>query len=298
MRAIVTGAKGFIGKALVRALISDSHTVAEINRVNTSGLFSNLNLNSKQDVQKVAAGIHEFRPDIVFHLASNTSIQASWENPFEFISTNIKIAENLLETIELSGTKPVLMLLSSSAVYDDSESKIPETFRLAPNSPYAISKLAIETIALRYENSIIVRPFFTIGAGRRGDIVDEWLTEINRIRSSGLPGILKVGDLTLGRDYLDVDESAKLLIQIAETGTCSEIYNLCSGIHNTLQQLCETLILITGSSSAIKIQSSVTRKASIRQTVVGDASKLIKLGLMPSFNLVETIKKVVDSQNK
>lgn len=298
MRAIVTGANGFMGTALVKALNSKTHTVGEINRVNTYGLFSDLNLTTKQDVQKVASSIHEFGPDLVFHLASNTSIQTSWVNPFEFISKNIEIAENLLESIELSCTNPVLILLSSSAVYDDSEFKIPETFRLAPNSPYAISKLSMESIALRYEKSIIVRPFFTIGAGRRGDIVDEWLSEIKRIRASGLPGILEVGDLTLGRDYLDIDEAARLLVEIAQKGTCGEIYNLCSGTHHTLQELCETLILTTGSSSMVKVQSSTTRKmkASIKQIVVGDSSRLIALGLRPNFNLVETISKVVEAR--
>ena len=57
MKTIVTGAKGFIGTALVRALVSNSHTVAEINRVNSSGLFSGLSLISKLDIQEIANGI-------------------------------------------------------------------------------------------------------------------------------------------------------------------------------------------------------------------------------------------------
>jgi len=298
MKTIVTGAKGFIGTALVSALVSDSHTVAEINRVNTGGLFSDLSLISKLDVQEIANGIRKIEPDIVFHLASNTSIKASWENPFEFISRNILLAENLVESIEISGAKPILILVSSSAVYDDSEFSIPETFRLAPNSPYAISKLATETIVQRYAKSIIVRPFFTLGANRRGDFVDEWLLEIAKIKLSGLHGVLKVGDITLGRDYLDVDDSARLLIQIAQKGVPGEIYNLCSGISHTLQQICDTLILATESGSIIEVQSSGAKDSSTKQMVVGNTSKLINLGLLPTFNLTETIGNLVNTRVK
>lgn len=298
MRAIVTGAKGFIGSVLVKELISEGHTVAEINRVNSNGKFSGLSLFSTEDIRDFAFRISDFEPNIVFHLASNTSIAASWENPFDFISSNIKLTENLLESIKLSKRAPLLILLSSSAVYDDSASRIPENFRLSPSSPYAISKLAIETVALRYTNSIIVRPFFTIGVNRRGDFLDEWHTKISSIKSSGLDGILKVGDLSLRRDYLDVDDSAKLLIQVAEKGTPGEIYNLCSGEFVTLSQICEALIYAADCTSKIVVESGGKKDASIKQQVVGDASRIIDLGLKPKFNLGQTIDKIVNAQNK
>lgn len=298
MRAIVTGAKGFIGSVLVKQLISEGCTVAEINRVNNNGMFSGLSLFSTEDTLDFAIRISDFEPDIVFHLASNTSIAASWENPFNFISSNINLTENLLESIKLSKSAPLLILLSSSAVYDDSAYRIPENFRLSPSSPYAISKLAIETVALRYTNSIIVRPFFTIGVNRRGDFLDEWYTQISRIKSSGLDGILKVGDLSLRRDYLDVDDSAKLLIQLAEKGTPGEIYNLCSGEFVTLSQICKALIYATDCSSMIVVESGGKKDSSIKQQVVGDASKIIALGLKPKFNLGQTIGKIVNAQNK
>jgi GDP-4-dehydro-6-deoxy-D-mannose reductase len=293
MKIVVTGASGFIGRALTRSLLSSAHSVAEINRVNVAGLFSDLNLVSRGDVQSIAIGLQKYNPDVIFHLASNTSISASWESPFEFISENIKLAENLLDAIELSGTQPLLVLLSSSAVYDDSNDQIPETFRLAPSSPYAISKLSTETIALRYSKTIIIRPFFTIGASRKGDVIDEWLSAINEIKLSGSHGVLKVGDLTLERDYLEVDESARLLIEIAEKGSPGEIYNLCSGVSNSLQRICEFLIRATKSAPLISVQSGEWNNPTVKRKVVGDISKLINLGIEPTFNLEESLKKIV-----
>ena len=295
MKAVVTGANGFIGSALISALVSNRYSVAEINRVNESGLFAGLNLSSKQDVRNISNKIRDFAPDIIFHLASNTSIEASWRSSFEFISGNINLGENLLDAIVLSGTHPLLVLASSSSVYDDSDFKIPETFRLAPSSPYAISKLSTENIALRYSKTIIVRPFFPIGANRRGDVIDEWLSAINEIKLSGSHGVLRVGDLTLERDYLEVDESARLLIEIAEKGSIGEIYNLCSGEGISLQKVCESLIQATQSTPLISIKSTEKMGPTTKRRVVGDISKLAKLGIEPSFNLEKSLKKIVNT---
>ena len=92
MKTVVTGANGFIGRALTSSLLSSAHTVAEINRVNLAGLFSDLNLAIRQDAQKIALGLENYNPDVIFHLASNTSINASWKSPFEFMSGNIELA--------------------------------------------------------------------------------------------------------------------------------------------------------------------------------------------------------------
>ena len=297
MRTVVTGASGFIGRSLTRSLLSSAHSVAEINRVNEAGLFSDLNLVSRGDVKSLAVGLQKYNPDVIFHLASNTSISASWESPFEFMSENIKLAENLLDAIELSGTQPLLVLLSSSAVYDDSNDQIPETFRLAPSSPYAISKLSTETIALRYSKTIIIRPFFTIGATRKGDVIDEWLSAINEIKLSGSQGILKVGDLKLERDYLDVKESARLIIEIAERGSPGEIYNLCSGVGHKLEEVCKSLIQETQSAPLISVQPTGWKDSTVKRKVVGDISKLKNLGIEPIFNLNESLKDIVRSKS-
>lgn len=296
MRIVVTGASGFIGSSLVKTLVSRQHSVAEINRVGANGIFSDLNLLAKQDVQKIAIGIREFEPDIVFHLAANTSIDASWKSPYDFISENIALSENLLEAIKISGKIPLLVLMSSSAVYDDSDSRISETFRLAPSSPYAISKLSTEAIALRYLNTIVVRPFFTVGASRRGDIIDEWLSKIIEIKLSGLEGLLEVGDLSLERDYLDVEDSARLLIEIAEKGIPGEIYNLCSGISTRLYDICEILIEHVASGSKIEIKSKTILNSKSRKKVVGNNSKLKLLGIEPGNKLRESIKKIADQR--
>jgi GDP-4-dehydro-6-deoxy-D-mannose reductase len=292
MKVLVTGAKGFIGSELVRNLVGIGYMVQEINSENTTGLFRALNLLNSSDIKQISSKIVEYDPDIVFHLASKTSIKQSWENPFEFIKQNIAISENLLEAIQLSGTHPLLILLSTSAVYDDSDRNISETFRLAPSSPYAISKLSIETMALRYAKTIIVRPFFTIGPNRRGDVIDEWLSQIIYSKNLGSSGVLAVGDLSLERDYLDVEESARLLIEIAEKGLVGQIYNLCSGRTHSLKQICDSLIQVTGSSSIMEIETKSPNNMKVKKRVVGDVSKLLSLGIKPNFQLEESIKRI------
>jgi GDP-4-dehydro-6-deoxy-D-mannose reductase len=289
MRTIVTGAGGFIGSELVTELRKNKHVVEVINRINIQGLFSGCDLTSRNVIPNLAMGIRELNPDVIFHLASDTSIKKSWINPYEFIKSNIFITENLVEAIALSGLDPMLILMSSSAVYDDKSSPIEESFRLAPSSPYAISKLAGEAVALRYRNSVVVRPFFTIGAKRKGDIIHEWLPQIKKIKSLGVPAYLNVGDLSLERDYLDVSESAKSLIQISENATPGEIYNLCSNTSTRLQDVCDALISEMQCDSLVKFNIKPDLNQYARQRVIGDNSKLNQFGINPIFNLKSSI---------
>jgi GDP-4-dehydro-6-deoxy-D-mannose reductase len=293
MKTIVTGAAGFIGSELVTELRSRNHGVEVINRVNQQGLFEGCNLTSRNMIPQLVKGIREANPDVIFHLASDTSIKKSWDNPYEFINSNISITENLVEAIGMSGLNPLLILMSSSAVYDDKDSPIEESFRLAPSSPYAISKLTLESVALRYRNAVIVRPFFTIGAKRKGDIIHDWLEQLKRIQNLGVPTYLNVGDLSLERDYLEVNESAKSLIQISEYATPGEIYNLCSGTSTRLEDICHTLISEMGCDklAQLKINPDLNQKA--RQKVIGDNSKLRQCGVKPLFNLKNSIKLIL-----
>jgi len=296
MKSIVTGGGGFIGSELVTELTSRKHDVEVINRVNQHGLFEGCDLTSRNMIPQLVKGIREFNPDVIFHLASDTSIKRSWDNPYEFINRNISITENLIEAIAMSGLNPLLILMSTSAVYDDKDSPIEETFRLAPSSPYAISKLALESVALRYRNAVIVRPFFTIGAKRKGDIIQDWLEQLKRIKNIGVPAYLNVGDLSLERDYLEVSESAKSLIQISEKATPGETYNLCSGTSTRLNDICRALISEMGCDDLVQLKINPDLNQKARQKVIGDNSKLHQCGVRPIFNLKNSLKLILANQ--
>lgn len=293
MKIIVTGANGFLGSELVNFLTLANNEIAQINRLNKSGFFVNARLDQKSSIIKISEGIRSFKPDVIFHLASETSIKSSWDEPFDFIHGNLLLAENLLESINLSGENPLLVIMSSSAIYDNSDEKIPENFRLAPNSPYAISKLVTESVAWRYPKSIIVRPFFTIGTSRRGDVIDEWLTKILDFKISGKTGILQVGNLNYERDYLDVYDAARLLSQISEKGSPGETYNLCSGTSTLLSEVCNSLIEATESKSQVFVESNGLGDLHSRKKVLGDPTKILNLGISTHFDLETSISKIV-----
>jgi GDP-4-dehydro-6-deoxy-D-mannose reductase len=297
-RCIVTGANGFIGRELVRQLKENNYDVEEINRLNDSGIFAKLNLNSTNMISAIASIINEYNPKVIFHLAAETSINKSWQSAFEFISTNISLTENLIEALKVSNSKPLLIYFSSSAVYAESRIPLVETSRLSPNSPYAISKFACESSLHRYKNSIVVRPFFTIGARKSGDFIDDWLIQLKEIKDSSQEGVLKVGNLKLKRDFLEVSESARILIELSKKCLPGEVYNICSGTETTLEEICQTLIFEMDCSRIVKIKSESKINSETRTCVIGSADKLVKIGIQPNFQIDYTLKKIISERFK
>jgi GDP-4-dehydro-6-deoxy-D-mannose reductase len=288
MRYVVTGAQGFLGSHLTRLLQSLGHEVAEFNRVNSNGYFQDLSLEKFSDVGGISHKIAEFDPDVIFHLAAQTSISDSWKSPFEFISSNILINETLSSSIADSGFEGRLIILSSSAIYRDSEKPIAENFPLLPNSPYAVAKLATETLLLRHSNSLIIRPFFIVGLSKKGDIFDDWSSQILEILKGSQSGILKVGNIDLYRDYIEVEKAAAALIRIAEHGESGAVYNLCSGAVTSLKSACETLMELSGCEIQLVQDSQYKAIGVPKRIVIGDPGKVNQLGVdlkwdMPSF---------------
>jgi nucleoside-diphosphate-sugar epimerase len=293
MNIVISGAGGFFGRELSKTLAKGGNRIFELNRYNQEGLFKNCNLANQNDVKKIAAIFTQIQPHTVYHLAAKTSIKNSWSSPFDFISYNLLLSENLLQAIQLSKQEPLLIILSSSAVYDDSNQPIAEDYRLAPNSPYAVSKLVTENLARRYPKNIIVRPFFSLGFNKKNDVVIEWVNKLLKIEEYQQK-ILEVQDLTLERDYVDISEVSRLLSQIAEKGQINEVYNLCSGTVTSLHQVCDALALKLNYSLTKITKFTENREEIIRKKVIGDTSKLNSIGIFPNFNLQESVNSIID----
>ena len=175
---LITGSNGFVASYLVPRLMKLGAFVHGID-VHESQKLPDYDYRccSMVNFDLVTNYINQCRPNIVFHLASLSSVGLSWKQEYETIDTNVKSTYNLFKALELFPTPIRLLLISSGEVYGDiGGRKAVESDGLRPMNPYSVSKAMMEMIAHRFRNTniqyVIARPFNHTGPGRPDTFFD------------------------------------------------------------------------------------------------------------------------------
>jgi UDP-glucuronate 4-epimerase len=188
MKALVTGAAGFVGSTLTRRLLGDGHDVIGIDlltdyydvgikEANLAGIpaerfdFRREDINTA-DLDALLAGV-----DVIFHQAGQPGVRKSWGQDFGvYLDANVRATQALLEAAKRSGTLRRFVYASSSSVYGDAE-RFPtlESDRPQPLSPYGVTKLAAEHLCSLYAANfgvptVSLRYFTVYGPGQRPDM--------------------------------------------------------------------------------------------------------------------------------
>lgn len=302
MRAIVTGANGFIGRYLVAALAQDNNEVQAWTRSGAVSDWTDKVEVAAVDVTDSAAVERElarFAPGLIIHLAAQSFPRQSWAEPAATYQTNVVGAIHLLEAVRASPRWPRLMLAGSSAEYADfSDGKpITEDAPTGPNSPYGASKLAADQLAQlyvrRYEIDVVrFRPFFLIGPRKTGDVCSEFARRICAIER-GRERALRVGSLDIVRDFLDVRDAVSAIMRIATAGRSGEVYNIASGSGVRIGDVVETFRGLSRATFSVEPDPALLRPLD-QKVRVGDPAKLRALGWRPRHDLGDTLRGVLD----
>ena len=297
---LVTGANGFVGRHLIGELKTNGITViatgssestpdSELER-NVSSYYA-LDLTKASEAQKI-----DFSDiDGVVHLAGLSAVGPSFDNPMQYIATNIGIEVNLYEQALRQGVRPKFLIVSSGTLYN-SKAPLPltESSEVLPSSPYSVSKLGQEQIAKYYETrgfeSIIVRPFNHIGPGQNeGFLVPDLSKQIAAAERNEL-SVLRVGNLEAKRDYTDVRDITRAYRLLLEKGKSGETYNVCSGTSYSGQDILN--ILLQKSTTTIGTEKDPERmRPSDAPDVYGSHEKITHdTGWQPSFTLEQTLE--------
>lgn len=303
MKYLITGASGFIGSHLVEFLLQKNYQVCAISRKPNSVLKKNENLIIKDcsilESKKLRKIVLDFKPDVVFHLAAQSSPGKSIDNPSLTFEVNLVGTINILESIKDLDSCPRTILSSSSSVYSGAVDKesINEDHKIGPLSPYGLSKFNMEQLAemylRRYSMDIIInRPFFLIGPRKDDDICSAFAKNIVEIES-GVVSEVEVGNLEIIRDFLDIRDGVQALYTISEKGVLGEIYNISSGQGVSLRNILDYFKGL--SNSEIKEKFEQKRVRSIDETIrIGDSKKLMELGWFPRYKTKETITTILE----
>jgi GDP-4-dehydro-6-deoxy-D-mannose reductase len=290
MRVLVTGAGGFVGSRLSR------HLLARGDRVSGTYIDARPDLPGVElfeaDLHDRAAlerGVRAASPDAVVHLAGLSHIGESWDwqRMPDYFWVNVAGTENVLQA---AAGRPVVVA-SSADVYGKvpaGEQPIGESRRVAPQTPYALTKAAAERLALAY-GAVIVRSFNLIGPGQAPKFaLASWASQLAAIRLHERPPVLEVGDLSTARDFLHVDDGAEAYRLLAERGERGGIYNLASGRAVPMRDALSRLLAISGVHAEVREGAYPPRPFDI-PCLSGDAGRLRALGWEPRRSLDDAL---------
>jgi len=311
---LVTGADGFVGRWVVRALLAAGQEVVgavqpgpprhdgltDVERAAVRWIP--LELGDVRSVRHVAS-----RPyDAVVHLAGVASGGDALRDPGHAWAVNAGGTARLLGELGRrrrgGDAEPVVLVVSTAEVYGRAARQpLTETAPVAPCSPYAASKLGAELAARETGDRmglrvVIARSFPHTGPGQDERFVVPGFAR--RLRGARLGGakVVKVGNLEPVRDLLDVRDVASAYLALLARGVPGEVYNVASGEGHSLEAVFARLAVIVGVDAIPEPDSELVRPADIPY-LVGDSGKLrAATGWAPTIPLELTLRDLVDAQ--
>lgn len=300
MRALVTGASGFVGSYLMRTLADEGYDVIPASGPADSNYALRIDL---ADFDSVKHAVESADADVIFHLAGQAFVPYSLERPLETFRINALGTMHLLEAVRTRGKRaraPRVVLASSASVYGkvaDWSNPLREDYPIRPVDPYGASKAAAECCCLAAYRShgidtVIARSFNAIGPGQDHRFVaSSFAAQLARIKLKIEQPIMYVGNIVTERDFLHVSDVVRAYVALAENGTSGEIYNICSGAPVRIQDILRTLIHIAGVPVEVREDPAKLRDADTRQ-FYGDNTRLRGLGWSPEVTLEPALRQI------
>jgi UDP-glucose 4-epimerase len=312
MRVLVTGGAGYIGSVVTEELLNDGHEVVVYDSlykghrgaVDTRAKFVKGDL---ADVERVVDALQEHEVESVIHMAADSLVGESVQNPAKYYQNNVVQGLKLLEAMRDSDVKK-LVFSSTAATYGEPEKQpIEEADPTNPTNPYGESKLAFERTLRWYENAYGIRYaslryFNAAGAtkqfGEWHDPETHLIPLVLQAANATRPDVQIFGDDyptrdgTCVRDYVHVIDLARAhILALHILDERSAIYNLgCGGDGYTVKEVIDTAREVTGR----EIKTQVTpRRAGDPAVLIASSDKIKReLGWEPQF---QDLKLIVQS---
>jgi len=297
VRALVTGVSGFVGRHLVEHLRAEGDDVEGGDRADGT-----LDIGDRTSIDSL---LHRSKPEVVYHLAGWSDVGGSWNAPEEVFRANAEGTLRLLLACRDAGVERVLAV-SSADVYGivpEDELPVDEDAPLRPVTPYAVSKVAADYLALQawlgWKLPVIrIRAFNHLGPGQSNKFVAPALAE--RVARNELDGgdEVPVGNLSARRDFTDVRDVVRAYRLLAERGHDGAAYNVCSGRDVAVQSLAESLLSMAKAPMTLHHDPSLERPVDV-PVLRGDNRRLRDAtGWQPEIPLDQTLADLLDEMRE
>jgi GDP-4-dehydro-6-deoxy-D-mannose reductase len=308
VRALVTGAAGFVGRHLTAHLLSRGHELGALVHPADGGpgsLGPRVEVYPLDILDETALGdaVLDFAPDAVFHLAAFSNPEGSWKEARRTLETNIIGAHNLLSAVKETGRMPRVLLVGSAQQYGDVPKEaqpISEEREQRPLTPYAVSKASQELLGRRSYWSdelpvYVTRSFNHTGPGQSdGYVSSSFARQVAEVERGKREAVIRVGNLGARRDFTDVRDVAAAYCAILERGQPGRPYNVCRGEAVSIGEVLDELVHL----SRVPVQVIVDPEryhALDAPLMVGDPRRLkTETGWSPTYSLRETLRDLLD----
>ncbi len=245
-RILITGCTGFVGGYLVEQCrirypqaelfgLSGHPTLHTATPGMSDLELSVADVTQPEAVRQVVA---EVKPDLVIHLAAQSSVSASWKDPSGTLRVNAGGTIHLLEALRSEQLTPRVVLVGSGEQYGmvrPEDNPIREECPFRPANPYAASKAAQDLYGYQYFVAyglpiLRTRPFNHFGPRQTSTfVIANFARQIALIEAEKAEPVLSVGNLQARRDFLPVEDVVAAYLAVAEQGRPGEAYNIGSG---------------------------------------------------------------------
>ena len=310
-KALITGLNGFAGNHLAKVLLEKDYVVVGVDTNIEPG--GKLDYNTNENIKLVKADIRDEHKieellvgkdyDEVYHLAAQSSVKLSFENPVETLSINVNGTLNILETISKMEKPPKTLVISSSEIYGQLKpDQVPviEDSPLMPVNPYAVSKATVDLMSYQYYKAYNLpiywaRAFSHSGPGQKTvAVLSDWCFQAASIELGLRQPEIGVGNMDVTRDYTDVRDVVRAYIAILENGQPGKAYNVCSGKGYRLDDLLN--IIVSFSSKKITIMPDPSRLRPVDIPIlIGSPKRLMTdTGWKAETGIEQTMKDLFD----
>ena len=291
MTVMVTGLSGFVGSWCAQQIPAVDMT--------EQGEWVDV-----RDAERVRRAVAAAAPHAVLHLAAQSSVPASVEDPRLTYEINFLGTLNLLQALRDSGFRGTMLYVGSADVYGavpEAQLPISEESPPRPLNPYAVSKVAAEALCYQWSRSspdfkiVVARPFNHIGPRQSTQFaVSDFARQIVAARKGRAPRRLRVGDIDTTRDFTDVRDIVRAYLALLQSGRNGEAYNVCSGIERSMRDIIGALCAVCGVEMEIDVAADRLRPSEQRR-MRGSFDKLrADTGWAPEIPFESTLNDIVD----
>jgi GDP-mannose 4,6-dehydratase len=316
-KALITGITGFVGSHLAEFILKNHKNIKVYGLLRWRSPKNNiLKIQDKinfcygdlEDYSSLEKIISTVRPDVIFHLAAQSYVDFSFISPISTLKANVVGTGNLLEVIKTlklkDGYDPTIHICSSSEVYGQvkkEEVPITEENPFRPASPYAVSKVGEDMLALQYFLSWKIKTIrtrmFTHEGPRRGEVFapSNFAKQVAAIEKGKQNATVMVGNLKSVRTFMDVRDAVKAYWMLVNKCIPGEVYNIGGVETMTVGDMLERLISFSKKKNIkIKVDPKRLRPSDVTLQIPSVEKFIQQTGWKPEIKFDTTLKDMLE----